>query len=143
MERIRIDFAEKVRARLIKSGYFGDVSILAEDSDQVPDFTMIGTFTQATIGTNGFSLYNILTQQAYDTASSVKIVGGILRGKDSEPVTTFQCAVECCQPLAGSPLPRAPETGMQKVEHSVDGIAVYLEKTYSRMGNPRDRNGRH
>lgn len=142
MERIRVDFAEALRADLLRSGYFGDVAILAEDSDQVPDFTMIGTFTQATIGTNGFNLYNILTQEAYDTTSAVKIAGGILRGKDPEPVTTFQCAIECCKQFKGSPLPETPMTGMQKIDRSVKDVAAYMEKIYSEMGNAQVRKGR-
>ncbi len=141
MEHLRIDLAEAFRVRLMESGYFSSVTILAEDSDEVPDFTMIGTFTQATIGTNGFNLYNILTQEVFDTASTVKVVGGILRGKDPEPVTTFQCELACCRPVIASPLPEMAKTGMQKAEQSIAQIAEELKRIYARMANPKVRKG--
>ena len=133
MEHLRIYLAENLRARLSESQYFGSVSVLAEDSEKATDFTMIGGFTQASIGTDQFNLYNILTQQALDTASAISIVGGILRAKDTDPVTTFQCRVWCCKPLVAQGVGVVPRhTGEGKMEASISTIAQYLKGVYSK-----------
>ncbi|MGO8788031.1 MAG: hypothetical protein ACLQVL_11715 [Terriglobia bacterium] len=142
MEHLRIFLAEKFRARLAESGYFGTVSLLAEDSEEPTDFTMIGAFTQASIGTNGFSLYNVLTQEAFDKPSTVTVVGGILRGKDEDPATTFQCQLGCCRiPVMDGVPVSISGTGIRKSEAAIAKMADDLNTVYRRMGRTRARAG--
>lgn len=138
MEHLRIYLAETFRARLSKSGYFGSVSSLADDSDSTPDLTMVGAFTHASIGTSGFSLMQILTKQTFDVASSVNVVGGILKAGNKEPATTFECQMACCQ-SAVADLPAPLHTGVGKSELSIAAMADELEKVYSRMEKMRVR----
>jgi hypothetical protein len=142
MEHLRIYLGEKFQARLSESGYFGSVSLLPEDSEVSTDFTMIGAFTQATIGTNGFSLYNVLTKDVFDKPSTVTVVGGILRGKDTDPATTFQCQLGCCQLqiIARTPV-TIPRSGIGKSEVSIAKMAEGLKNIYGRMEKTRERAG--
>ena len=80
MEHLRIYLAESFRTSLSSSHYFSAVSLLAEDSDAKPDFTMVGTFTHASIGNSSLSLYNILTQRTFEQSSSVNVVGNQRQG---------------------------------------------------------------
>lgn len=140
MEELRVYLAETFRERLANSGYFSSVSILAEDSSVSTDFTMVGAFTQATIGTNGFSLFDILTQKVFDKPSAVRIVGGILKGGDAEPVTTFQCALACCIPrIVNGTNVTAPHSGISKSERSIAEIAKELEIVYKQKGISKAR----
>ncbi len=136
MEQLRIYLAETLRARLSKSGYFGSVFLLADDSDATPDFTMVGAFTHASIGTNGFSLRHILTQNTFDEASTVNVVGGILKAGNQEPTTTFECHLLCCfSKLPGLPTPL--HTGVGKSEGAIAAMADELNHAYSRMEKMR------
>jgi hypothetical protein len=133
MEHLRMVLAENLRARLSESKYFGSVSILAEDSETSTDLTMIGGFTQASIGSNQFNLYNILTQQALDRASEISIVGGILRANETDPATTFHCGVWCCKPLVIQGVGvAARHTGEGKMEASITAITRYLKVVYTK-----------
>ena len=132
MEHLRIYLAETFQARLTASHYFGEVSVLADDSTASPDFTMVGAFTHATLGANGGSLYNLLTQRAFDTPSSVNIIGGIVRAGNKEPATTFECELACCETfMRGTNIPTVPRSGIEKNEISIKAMADELQKAYS------------
>jgi hypothetical protein len=136
MEHLRIYLAESFRTALSGSGYFGAVSLLAEDSDAKPDFTMVGTFTHASIGTSGRSLYSILTQRTFEQSSSVNVVGGILKAGTTEPVSTFECQVACCI-TSQYGLPTPPHSGVEKSEISIAAMAKALKTAYLRMEKNR------
>jgi hypothetical protein len=142
MERLRERLAEDFRARLMKSGYFGSVSLLADDSEESTDFTMIGAFTQAVIGSNDFSLYNIMTLRVVDKPSEISIVGGILKAKDGDPVTTFHCQLWCCKSEITPGIPAPLQTGLRKIEGSISQVAEQLEATYARYKKEQTRAGR-
>jgi hypothetical protein len=131
MERARTSLAESLRARLAESRYFGRVMILPADSEESVDFTMIGAFTQATIGSNQFNLYDILTQHVFDRPSAVSIVGGIVTGKDANPATTFQCQLSCCAAEKWG-IPQPLHTGTGKMDAMIDGIAREMKAVYVR-----------
>lgn len=138
MEHLRIYLAETFRARLSESGYFSSVSILPEDSKESTDFTMIGAFTQASIGTNEFNLYNILTKEVFDKSSMVSVVGGILRAREAELVTTFQCQLGCCQSqIRPGASVRKLYTGVGKSEKSISQMAEELKNVYQRKEKAR------
>lgn len=136
MEHLRIYLAESFRTSLSSSHYFSAVSLLAEDSDAKPDFTMVGTFTHASIGNSSLSLYNILTQRTFEQSSSVNVVGGILKAGSTEPVTTFECQVACCL-TSHYGMPTAPHSGVGKSEISIAAMARELKIAYSRMEKNR------
>jgi hypothetical protein len=143
IEELRTRLAESLREHLSASGYFGAVSVVAEDSEQNTDFTIIGAFTQAKIGSNSFNLYNILTSHAIETPSTISIAGGILRAKEADPVTTFQCHTGCCKVRTYNGIPlQELHTGLGKMKASISAISQNLENAY-RGGGKRERRAEH
>jgi hypothetical protein len=130
MERVRKSLADVLRARLAESGYFGTVSILPVDSERTADFTMVGAFTQAKIGTNQFNLYEILTLRAVDRPSTLSVVAGIIKGPGTDPATTFQCQLNCCSVKSKYGIPPPMRTGVGKMDALVKDIASDLKAVY-------------
>jgi hypothetical protein len=142
MEHVRTTLAESLRARLAESRYFGPVTLLPADSEQSADFTMIGAFTQAAVGSNQFNLYDILTQHVFDRPSTVSIVGGIVRGKDADPATTFQCQLSCCKVWSVGGIPGPMHTGTGKIDLEIGRIAREMKTVYVQKPKIRKAQGK-